>query len=103
MLPRKESTPSQNGEPESCKTSQLCARICIQVPMLDVHAPIHMTRKSRYWNALKTLVSNRGFRSGERTFALDQMQNVSVAVTEEHQTVPLVGERFGEKLNVPVA
>ena len=29
--------------------------ICIQLPMLDVHAPIHISRKSRYWNALKTL------------------------------------------------
>jgi len=51
--------PSQKGEPESCKTSQLCAMICIQVPMAEVHAPIHMMRKSRYWKALKTRVSNR--------------------------------------------
>src|ERR1700722_3978452 len=29
------------------------ATICIQVPMLEVQAPIHIRRKSRYWNALK--------------------------------------------------
>ena len=28
-------------------TSQFCATICIHVPMLDVQAPIHCTRKSR--------------------------------------------------------
>jgi hypothetical protein len=27
--------------------------------MLEMHAPVHMMLKSRYWNALKTLVSNR--------------------------------------------
>src|ERR1700689_2680615 len=30
------------------------ATICIQVPMLEVQAPTHIRRKSRYWNALKT-------------------------------------------------
>src|ERR1700694_2852337 len=59
MLPRKESTPSHKGEPESSNTSQLCAMICIQVPMLEIQAPVHMMLKSRYWKALKTLVSNR--------------------------------------------
>jgi hypothetical protein len=29
------------------------------VPMLEIHAPVHKIRKSRYWKALKTLVSNR--------------------------------------------
>ena len=28
-------------------TSQFCATICIHVPMLEVQAPIHWTRKSR--------------------------------------------------------
>ena len=28
-------------------TSQFCATICIHVPMLEVQAPIHCTRKSR--------------------------------------------------------
>ena len=32
-------------------TSQFCATICIHVPMLDVQAPNHCTRKSRYVNA----------------------------------------------------
>ena len=38
----------QKGELESFRTSQLCAAICIQVPMLEVQAPIHIRRKSRY-------------------------------------------------------
>ena len=33
------------------RTSQFCATICIHVPMLDVQAPNHWTRKSRYVNA----------------------------------------------------
>ncbi len=28
--------------------SQPCASICIQVPMAEVQAPIHISRKSRY-------------------------------------------------------
>ncbi len=39
--------------------SQPWAIICIHVPMEDVHAPIHISRKSRYWNALKTLRNTR--------------------------------------------
>src|SRR5215469_7984340 len=35
--------------------SQPWATICIQVPMLEVQAPTHMRRKSRYSNALKVL------------------------------------------------
>src|SRR5215472_9988673 len=52
--PRNASRPNKNGELEMLSTSQLCARFCIHVPMLEVHAPIHINRKSRYWNALKT-------------------------------------------------
>src|SRR3974390_3321391 len=37
--------------------SQPCATVCIQVPMLEVQAPIHMRRKARYWNALKVLLT----------------------------------------------
>ena len=33
------------------RTSQFCATICIHVPMLEVQAPNHCTRKSRYVNA----------------------------------------------------
>ena len=47
------SRPSRNGEWLSFQMSQPWATICIQVPMADRHAPVHMRRKSRYWNALK--------------------------------------------------
>ena len=47
MLPRKASSPSMRAEPEILYTSQLCATICIHVPMLDVQAPNQSTRKSR--------------------------------------------------------
>ena len=45
--PKKESSPNQKGEPPSSKTSQLWASFCIHVPMLEVQAPDHMSRKSR--------------------------------------------------------
>src|SRR6267378_1693357 len=44
---------------DSVRTSQFCATICIHVPMLEVHAPIHWTRKSRYVNADSIRVSVR--------------------------------------------
>ena len=47
ISPRKASRPSRKGEPEMDSTSQLCATFCIQVPMLEVQAPIHIRRKSR--------------------------------------------------------
>ena len=34
-------------EPAIVSTSQLCVTRCIQVPMLEVNAPIHRIRKSR--------------------------------------------------------
>ena len=37
----------QEGEPEIVSTSQLWATFCIQVPMLEVQAPNHISRKSR--------------------------------------------------------
>ena len=36
-----------NADLDMSKTSQACASCCIQVPMLDVQAPIHRMRKSR--------------------------------------------------------
>ncbi len=49
---RNASSPRKNGDELVSETiSQFCATICIQVPMLDVQAPIHCTRKSRYVNA----------------------------------------------------
>ena len=43
--PMKVSRPRKNAEPVSVSTSQLWATFCIQVPMLDVNAPSHLTRK----------------------------------------------------------
>ena len=54
---RKLSRPSRNAEPEMLYTSQLCARICIQVPMLEVQEPNQSSRNSRYWKALNTRLS----------------------------------------------
>ena len=48
---RNASRPRKNDEPVSERTSQFCATICIHVPMLEVQAPVHWTRKSRYVNA----------------------------------------------------
>src|SRR4051812_1172731 len=49
---RNASSPRKNGEELVSETiSQFCATICIQVPMLEVQAPIHCTRKSRYVKA----------------------------------------------------
>ncbi len=48
---RNASRPRKKAECVSDSTSQFCATICIHVPMLDVHAPNHCTRKSRYENA----------------------------------------------------
>jgi hypothetical protein len=45
--PTKLSSARYQAESVSSRTSQLCATFCIQVPMLDVQAPIHSTRKSR--------------------------------------------------------
>src|SRR5438128_10692361 len=49
---RKASRPRKNAEFVSDQTSQFCATICIHVPMLDVQAPNHCTRKSRYVKAV---------------------------------------------------
>src|SRR5690349_24374123 len=48
---RNASSPRKNAELVSETTSQFCATICIHVPMLEVHAPNHCTRKSRYVKA----------------------------------------------------
>src|SRR2546425_11519789 len=56
---RNASSPRKNGELVSETTSQFCATICIHVPMLDVQAPIHWTRKSRYVNAVSVRRSVR--------------------------------------------
>ena len=44
---RKASSPRKKAEPVSERTIQFWAVVCVQVPMLDVHAPNHWTRKSR--------------------------------------------------------
>ena len=58
ISPRNESRPSKKAEPESCRTSQLWASFCIHVPMLEVQAPAHMSRKSRDSKAVKTRLVN---------------------------------------------
>ncbi len=50
---RNASRPRKNAEFVSDRTSQFCATICIQVPMLEVQAPNHCTRKSRYVKAAR--------------------------------------------------
>jgi len=71
----------------------------MNVPMVDVHAPIHMIRKSRYSNALKTRRSTPPFGLWEGLGALDEMEDVAIAVTKKHESVALVHVRFGQKLN----
>ena len=53
--PRKASRPSSAVDPVIVRISQFCATSCIHVPTLDVNAPAHMRRKSRYENALRVL------------------------------------------------
>src|SRR5690242_17089934 len=48
---RNESRPRKNADPVSDRTIQFWAVSWTQVPMLEVQAPIHWTRKSRYVNA----------------------------------------------------
>jgi hypothetical protein len=48
MVPRKESSPNRKDEPESCNTSQACAKhLHLRADACEVQAPIHMMRKSR--------------------------------------------------------
>ena len=59
--------------------------------MLEVHAPNHITRKSGYANALKTLLNKRcslsaGPRQGLGTF--DQVNKIPVSVMKEDQAIP---------------
>src|SRR5262245_60616192 len=51
--PRNESRPRKNADdvPVIVSTSQFWATFCIQVPMVEVNAPNHRTRKSRYVSA----------------------------------------------------
>ena len=79
---------------ESWSTSQACASFCIQVPMLEVQAPNHSRRKSRYRKALKTRVSNYyctrdSAARSDRVRAADEVHDVAVGVVEEHQPVSL--------------
>jgi hypothetical protein len=53
----KAAKPRRDAEPVIVRMSQFCATVCIHVPQLDVNAPAHRRRKSRYVNALKTRVS----------------------------------------------
>ena len=44
---RNPSRPRKNVDPVNDWTIQFCAVICVHVPMLEVQAPNHCTRKSR--------------------------------------------------------
>ena len=101
ISPRKASRPSRKGDFVMSRTSQFCAISCIHVPMVDVQAPIQRSRKSRYWNALKTRRSTRcrGGRSlWQRFLALDQMEQVAVGVVEENQAVAQVSKGSPQKV-----
>ena len=97
ISPRNASSPSRNGEPESCSTSQLWASFCIQVPMLEVQAPAHISRKSRDSKARKVRLSKPAPRLRQRLRAVDQVQDVAVAIGEEHQAIALDLERLAEE------
>ena len=64
--PRNASTPSQNGEPVSVRTSHPCATRCIQVPTLETSDPDQRSRKSR-WRRGEKARGRRGTRSQSRT------------------------------------
>ena len=71
-------------------TSQLCARICIQVPMLEVQAPNHITRKSGYANALKTLLNKQyslSARPRQGLGSFDQVNQIAISVMKEDQAI----------------
>ena len=87
--PRNESRPTQNGEPPSTSTSQLCASFCIHVPMLDVQAPDHIRRKSRDRKGSKALLNTFGFPPGglrQRLRPVDRMQPIAVVFEAENET-----------------
>src|SRR5215831_3594229 len=66
---RNASSPRKNGEALVSETmSQFCATICIHVPTLEVQAPIHWTRKSRYVKATRVRRSVRAA-AGEESVA----------------------------------
>src|SRR4051812_32006108 len=80
--------------------------------MLDVHAPSHISRKSRYSNARKTRLNKQGLstkasfdqpvRSQLRQLplALDQMNEIAVTILEEHEPVTLIFVRRANKFDV---
>src|SRR5690348_5713177 len=70
--------------------------------MLEVKAPIQRTRKSSYSSALKTRRSTPPRSLGEGLFAVDEMEDVAIAVGEEYEPVALVHVRFRQKLDPPV-
>src|SRR5258708_32006986 len=63
--------------------------------MLEVHAPNHRSRKSRYRKALKTRsIKCLASSLGQRPRALDQVQQVPIAIGEEYQSIPLIHVRL---------
>ncbi len=59
--------------------------------MLEVHAPNHITRKSGYANALKTLVNKQcslSARPRQGLGSFDQVNQIAISVMKEDQAVP---------------
>jgi hypothetical protein len=88
-----------NGEFVICRITHGCARFCIHVPMLDVHEPNHISRKSGYWKALNTRAKKGWSGSGEWFWSLDEVEEVAIGVGEEDEPVSLVAVRFGEEMD----
>ena len=59
--------------------------------MVEVHAPIHITRKSRCSNALKTRRSKVNLLLRKRMGPLNQVQQIAFTIREKHQAMPLRG------------
>jgi hypothetical protein len=64
--------------------------------MLEMQAPIHSTRKSRYSNALKTRRS-KPVRLRERFRPADEVEDVAVEIGKEHQPVAMIVQRGGQE------
>ena len=67
--------------------------------MLDVHAPIHMMRKSRYSNALKTRVSKWLPLLGEGLSTGYQVQDVAIAIIKKDEPIALILHGFTQEMD----
>src|SRR5579872_3075720 len=77
--------------------SHACATVCMKLPIVEVQAPIHIIRKSGYVNALNARPKTLVRRLGEWVCALDEMEDVAIAVSEENEPVALIDIRIGQE------